>query len=161
MDIDRLSELLSDSTKKKQAVMDRYHSEISSFIKNEMISLREFHKITKSKVTYGYFERLYYRAKKKLGNTETTKTGMQEDKKTDTSKLNKDNSGVNKKITMPGISERLLSEISSCGFNEDDIKSWFNKNDLITSIKLRKKFDEIRWKIQGKFATHNINDFKA
>uniref|UniRef100_UPI0029823492 hypothetical protein n=1 Tax=Photobacterium leiognathi TaxID=553611 RepID=UPI0029823492 len=157
MDIDKLSELLSDSTKKKQAVMDRYHSEISRFIKDEMISLRELHKITRSDITYGYFERLYYRSKKKLGNKETTKIETSEAKKTDTSKPNKRNSSDNKKIRMTGVSERLLDEISSYGFNEDDIRSWFNKHAYIEPVKLRKKFNDIKWETTGNFAKKTIN----
>ncbi|WP_318496476.1 hypothetical protein [Photobacterium leiognathi] len=160
MDIERLSELLSDRTKKKQAVMDKHHSEISSFIENEMISLREFYKRTSTQITYGYFERLYYRSKKKLGNKKTTKADMSKEK-TGITKSKKANSGDNNKITMYDISERLLNEISSYGFDEDDIKSWFPINELITNIKLRRKFETIKNNINGRFATKTIDDFKC
>ncbi|WP_318479404.1 hypothetical protein [Photobacterium leiognathi] len=157
MDIDKLSELLSDRTKKKQAVMDKHHSDISSFIKNEMISLREFHKRTSSQITYGYFERLYYRSKKKLDNKETTEVDMSEEN----TGIKKANTSDNKKITMNDISARLLNEISSYGFDEDDIKSWFPINELITNMKLRRKFNAIKSNINSRFTSKTIDDFKA
>lgn len=145
MDIKKFSNLLNDDSKAKQAVMDRFYNDINVYKENEIMSLREFYSQLDVKINFNYFETIYYRSKNKINKGDIVKPSN-----TTTKKEEKKVSPSNK-IKINDISQRLLDEISEHGFNEDDIRSWFNKNDLITSINLRRKFEQIKSETNNKY----------
>lgn len=161
MDIGKLRELLSDDTKKKQAVLDKYCSQISNYIESELITLKVFYNKLETTIKFSHFERMYYRSIKRLNDKSVIKKEKNNIEKKETEKPKHHNSSKSEKIIMSGVSDKLLNEIISYGFNEDDIRSWFGTHDYITSISLRKKFNEIKWQINGEFAKKTTNDFKA
>lgn len=154
MDTKKFSDLLNDDSKAKQAVMDRFYNDINIYKELEIMSLREFYSQLDININFNYFETIYYRSKEKLSKTESKVKEVVNSKTNspinNNPSINKKSSNSNK-IKLNGISERLLNEISESGFSEDDIKSWFNKNDLITSINLRRKFEQIKSETNNKY----------